>query len=92
MPETYTQVRVFCGLVGHYCHIKGFALLVHPLYDILGNEVKMEPVMLPPEAQDAVWQLKEKIQSAPVLVSPDFDKPFLLETDASKEGLGVVLS
>ena len=55
MPETYTQVRAFCGLAGHYHHfIKGFALLVHPLYDILGNEVKMGPVMLPPEAQDAV--------------------------------------
>ena len=26
MPETYTQVRVFCGLAGHYhCFIKGFA-------------------------------------------------------------------
>ena len=35
---------------------------------------------------------KGKVQSAPVLVFPDFEKPFLLETDASKEGLGVVLS
>ena len=28
----------------------------------------------------------------PVLVFPNFDKPFLLETNASKEGLRVVLS
>ena len=49
-------------------------------------------VDLPPEAWEAVNILKGKVQSVPVLVFPDFDKPFLLETDASKEGLGAVLS
>ena len=93
MPETYTQVRAFCGLVGHYCcFIKGFTHLAHLLYDILGKEVKMGPVMLPPEPKEAVQLLKSKIQSMLVLVLPDFDKPFLLKTEASKNGLGVVLS
>ena len=68
MPEMFTQVWAFCGLVGHYqCFIKGFAHLAKPLYDVLGKEVKMGPVLL-----------KQMIQSAPVLVFPDFEKPFLL--------------
>ena len=93
MSETYTQVHAFCRLVGHYRRfIKGFANIAHPLYDVLGNEVKMGPVDLPPKAQEDMGLLKGKVQSAPVLVFPDFDKPFLLETDAAKEGLGVVLS
>ena len=52
----------------------------------------MGPVDLPPEVQEVVDILKRKIQSAPILVFPDFDKPFLLKTDASREGLGAVLS
>ena len=51
----------------------------------------MGPVQLPPEAWEAVRILKNKIQTAPVLLFPDFDRPFLLETDASKERLGAVL-
>ena len=87
------QVCVFCRLAGHYRRfIKGFANIVHPLYDVLGKEVKIGPVDLPPEAQEAIDILKRKVQSTPVLVFPDFDKPFLLEMDASKEGLGAVLS
>ena len=93
MPETYTQVLAFCGLAGHYRRfIKGFANIVCPLYDVLGKEVKMGPVGLPLEAQEAVAILKGKVQSTPVLVFPDFKKSFLLEMDTSKEGLGAVLS
>ena len=93
MPETFTQVCMFCGLVEHYRHfIKGFAHIARPLYIVLGKKVNMGPVHLPPEAWEVVRILKGKIQSAPVLVFPDFDKPFLLETDASKEGFGTVLS
>ena len=93
MPETYTKVHAFCGLVGHYWRfIKGFSNIAQPLYDVLGKEVKMGPVDLPLEAWEAVNILKRKVQSMPVLVFPEFDKPFLIEMDASKEGLGVVLS
>ena len=62
MPETYMQVHTFCGLAGHYGRfIKGFANIVCPLYDVLGKEVKMGPVDLPPEAQEAVNVLKGKV-------------------------------
>ena len=55
MPETYTEVRAFCGLLGHYCHfIRNFAHLAHALYDLLSDKVKMGLVMLTPEAEEAV--------------------------------------
>ena len=93
MPETLMQVCAFCRLAGHYQHfIKGFANVTWLVYDMLGKEVKMGLVQLPQDAQEAVRVLKKKIQMAPVLIFPDFNKSFLLKTDASKEGLGVVLS
>ena len=66
--------------------------MAQPLYDMLGKEVKMGPVDLPPEVQEAVDILKRKVEFTPILVFHDFDKPFLLKTDASKEGLGAMLS
>ena len=89
MLETFTQVCTFCGLTGHYrCFIKGFTHIVRPLYEVLGKEVKKgSEEQLPKEVQEVVRILKDKILSIPVVVFPDFDKPFLLEMDAAKEGL-----
>ena len=62
------------------------------MYDVLGKEMKMGPMQLPPKVREVVRTLKEKILTSPLLVFQDFAKPFLLEMDASKEGLGAILS
>ena len=95
-PDTYTKVKSFMGLVGHYkCFIKGFAKIAAPLYDLTSGDnkdKKSEHVHLSPEALEAFDRLKTACLQAPILAFPDFDKPFLLETDAFRRGLGAVLS
>ena len=95
-PDTYTKVKSFVGLVGHYrCFIKGFAKIAAPLYDLTSGDnkdKKSEHVNLSPEACEAFDRLKAACLQAPILSFPDFNKPFLFETDASGRGLGAVLS
>ena len=94
-PDTYTKVKSFVGLVGHYRRfIKGFANIAAPLYDLTSGEnkdKKSEHLDLLPEAREAFDRLKAACLQAPILAFPDFGKPFLLETDASGKGLGAVL-
>ena len=95
-PDTYTKVKYFVGLVGHYrCFIKGFVKIAAPLYDLTSGDnkdKKSEHVNLSPEAHEAFDRLKTACLQAPILAFPDFNKPFLLKTDASGRGLGAVLS
>ena len=95
-PATYTHVCKFLGATRYFrCFIKGYAKIAKPLNDLLQEEnskLKSHPVGLPPDALAAFQELKMKCLMAPVLAFPDFKKPFLLETDASIEGLGAVLS
>ena len=94
-PDTYTKVKSFVGLVGYYRRfIKGFANIAAPLYDLTSGEnkdKKSEHLDLPQGAQEAFDCLKAACLQAPILAFPDFDKPFLVEMDASGKGLGAVL-
>ena len=95
-PATYTQVHKFLGATGYFrCFIKGYARIAKPLNDLLQGEnskPKSHSLGLPLDALVAFKELKTKCLTVPVLAFVDFKKPFLLETDASIEGLGVVLS
>ena len=94
-PRMYTEIWCFTGMMGFFrWFIKGYSKIAKPLNDLLEGEaskLKAEEVELPPDALKAFEELKLRCMTAPVLVFTDFKKPFRLETDALKEGLGAVL-
>ena len=95
-PATVTEVRQFLGFVNHYRRfIKGHSKIARPLQAYTAGEnakEKNQPVHLSPEALEAFEILRNACVEAPVLAFADYTKPFILETDASKEALGAVLS
>ena len=69
--------------------------MAQPLNEHLAGEEtsrKTEWVLLSEDALGAFQTLKQACMSAPILAFADYTKDFLLETDASKEVLGAVLS
>ena len=94
-PKTYTEIQCFTGMTGFLRRfIRGYSKIAKPLNDLLEGEaskLKAKEVDLPPDALKAFEELKLRCMMVPVLVFADFKKPFWLETDASKEGLGAVL-
>ena len=74
---------------------KDFAWIAQPLNEHLARERasrKSEWVSLSEGTLEAFQALKQACISTPVLAFADYTKDFLLKTDASKKGLGVVLS
>lgn len=91
IPKTTKQIKSFLGLVGYYRKfIKDFAKVAKPLTLRLKKESKINPQDL--DYQESFEKLKLLITSEPVLKYPDFNKPFVLTTDASNYAIGSVLS
>jgi hypothetical protein len=87
-PKTLIELRAFLGIFTYYRKfIKGFSQLCVPLTDFTkkGNFKWSE------EAQFTFDKMKKVMSTYPVLALPDFSQLFILEFDASGEGIGVVL-
>lgn len=97
VPQTLKQLKSFLGFSGYYRRfIKNFAQISAPLLQLNRDFHKHPNKKLESkwtsECQQAFNQLKEKLTSAPLLAYADFSEPFILEIDASINGLGAVLS
>ncbi len=91
-PKTKKEVRQFLGLAGYYRRfIPDYSELTSPLTDLTKKEVP-DTVPWTEQCQQAFTQVKAALCGGPLLHSPDFSLPFLLQTDASDRGLGAVLT
>jgi hypothetical protein len=89
-PKNVKQVQEFLGFVNFYQRfIQDFAGKARPLYNLLKKDQKWQWTSKEQEAMNA---LKEALKVAPVMMQPDQNKEFFLETDASGFATGAVLS
>ena len=92
VPKTKKEVRSFLGLAGYYRRfIKDFASIAVSLTN-LTKKKNPDIVVWTEECDRAFNTLKDVLTSTPVLSSPNFEKMFILQTDASNHGVGAVLS
>jgi transposase InsO family protein len=89
VPKNASELRSFLGLVGYYMRfVPGFAAPLAILTKLLKKNAKFHWTDV---EQIAMNELKKGMTEAPILHAPDFEKPFVVVTDASAYAIGGAL-
>ena len=101
-PTTLKEIRTFLRFCSYYRRfVPKFAARVGPIQDLVRQLLRLQkskrhsvPIgdHWDAKCQSSFKDIKEALISAPVLDFADFSVPFVLETDASQQGLGAILS
>ena len=89
-PTNLRQLRGFFSLAGYYRKfVQGFSDISAPLHKLMKKNQRFVWTL---ECQEAFERLKMALMSPPVLVLPAEEDQFILDTDASEQSIGAVLS
>ena len=89
IPKDKKELRAFLGLISYYRKfIKKLAHIAKPLYELLKKDKEF---IWTNREQKTFQMLKERLLKAPILAYPDFEKQFIITTDASKIAIAAVL-
>ena len=91
IPRTKKDIRAFLGFIGFYrAFIDNFSELAVPLTDLLRKE-SADLIPWTEETRNSFNKLRESLQKAPVLISPNFQETFYVMVDSSAYAMGGVL-
>uniref|UniRef100_A0AAQ4P314 Reverse transcriptase/retrotransposon-derived protein RNase H-like domain-containing protein n=1 Tax=Gasterosteus aculeatus aculeatus TaxID=481459 RepID=A0AAQ4P314_GASAC len=89
-PDSRKKVQQFLGFANFYRRfIRGFSATAAPLHALTSPQVAFH---WSAEADAAFQELKRRFTTAPILTLPDPARQFVVEVDASNNGIGAILS
>jgi hypothetical protein len=88
-PTSKKEVQTFMGII-NFVHrfVPDFAVMVKPIHNLLKQYHSFSWTY---EVKNAFLRIKKAISSAPVLGKLDFEKDFIIYTNATEEAISAIL-